>query len=77
MEGWSVTSRAFSMASATASGSCPSTARRMPADAEKRSKLIVGDGEVRRSVDRDLIVVEQHDQPAELEMAGEARSPPG
>ena len=33
--------------------------------------LVVGDGQAGRAVDRNLIVVEQHDQAAELEMAGE------
>ena len=33
-------------------------------------ELIVGHGEAGGAVDGDLIVVEQHDQAAELEMAG-------
>src|SRR4029453_4147432 len=33
--------------------------------------LIVGDGEAGRTVDRDLVVVEEDDEPPELEVAGE------
>ena len=43
----------------------------MPVRRPEALELIVGDGKTGRAVDRDLIVVEQHDQAAELEMAGE------
>ncbi len=43
----------------------------MPVRRPEALDLVVGDGKAGRAVDRDLIVVEQHDEPAELEMAGE------
>ena len=43
----------------------------MPVRGPEALDLVVGDGEAGRAVDRDLIVVEQHDEAAELEMAGQ------
>ena len=62
---------AFSIAAAIASGSWPSIARRGPAGGLEALHLVDRVGERQRPVDRDAVVVEQHDQLGELEMAGE------
>ena len=46
-------------------------AGRMPARGAEALELVVGHREAGRAVDGDLIVVEQHDQAAELEVTGE------
>ena len=71
IDGLSVTFCALRMARATASWSWPSTACTCQPAAVKRFDLIVGGRERGRAVDRDAVVVEQHDQPAEPEMAGQ------
>ncbi len=50
---------------------------RRPAMRPEPLELVVGDREAGRPVDRDRIVVPQHDQLVELEMPGERRSPRG
>ena len=52
-------------------GVMPVDGRRMPAGSAEALDLVVGHREIRRAVDRDLIVVEQHDEPSKLEMPGE------
>ncbi len=63
--------RARSIAAAIASGSWPSIAAGRPARGLEARQLVVRAGQRGRAVDRDLVVVEQHDQPAEPEMPGE------
>src|SRR5262249_35654427 len=46
-------------------------ADRVPARGLEAGDLVVGDGEARRPVDRDRIVVPEHDEAAELQVAGE------
>src|SRR3990170_5691440 len=46
-------------------------ARGMPVRRPEALDLVVGDGEAGGTVDGDLVVVEQHDETAELEMACE------
>ena len=70
-EGRSVTCLAFSMAKRDRLGIVAVDARGVPVRCLEALDLIVGDGEAGRAVDGDLIVVEQHDEAAELEMAGE------
>ena len=43
----------------------------VPARGPEAGELVVGHGQIGRAVDRDLVVVEQHDQAAEAEMPGE------
>ncbi len=49
----------------------PVDAGGVPAIGLEPQDLVVGDGERGRAVDRDAVVVEQHDQPAQPEMAGQ------
>ena len=62
---------AASIAAAIASGSCPSMRRRRPAGRLEALHLVDRIGQRQRAVDGDAVVVEQHDQLVELEVAGE------
>jgi hypothetical protein len=42
----------------------------MPARGPEALELVVGHREAGRAIDGDLVIVEQHDQAAELEMTG-------
>ena len=63
--------RAHSMAPAMASGSWPSMRCAAQPEACEALDLVVGHGQRGRPVDGDRVVVEQHDQLVELEVAGE------
>ena len=62
---------AFSSAAAMAAGSCPSMREGVPAGGLEALHLIDAVGERQRAVDGNAVVVEQHDQPVELQMSGE------
>ena len=62
---------AAAMALAIASGSCPSTRLAAQPAASKRFTWSTESDERQRPVDRDAVVVEQHDQLVELEVPGE------
>ena len=70
---WSAGRRscACSIAAAMASGSWPSMRRRRPAGGLEALHLVDRVGERQRAVDGDAVVVEQHDQLVELQVAGE------
>ncbi len=54
-------------------GVMPVHGSRMPAIRREAHDLVVGDGERGGAVDRDAVVVEQHDQAAEAQVSGQGR----
>ena len=71
IDGWSVTDWAALIAARMASVSWPSISSTCQLDARNALDLVVRHREAGGAVDRDRVVVEEGDQLAELEVAGE------